>query len=446
MSDLGSNPDLFGTQAVKAQAYTDGKLYGRKKYYTAQPDSGNAAFGGTVKFKFQQQNRAGSFKHIVRDAFIRIKLSAPTYTGGTSSYTRWVNAIGLNLFQNIQIWSNGSLIVQNLNPNAILEWMQYYSQFDDWNEIAGDIGYGASTTVRAGIMTVCFPLDFLCGYVDNFLTDLIQDQSFEFWFTFNTLANSVETDGTGGVLSATISQCYILYNLLEGNRAAVDVQLYAYEKGFKDIVNPNVPTQMASEQPGLILPDVNFLDNGAPGILIPSGTTQYSFDFSPYTQYALMGVVAYFQTAADVALNIKNKNYQPWSQYQLTYNTENLDNWMGSSYHTYDEYWATIKRVSNLPNILTNLIGSSPETAASSLTNVLIIPYTTNTSDMGLFDNPFGRSAGYMSMYPFNKPFLNFKWDTATSTNMYLRVIPLAYRILKVTGEPGNARLGILYQ
>lgn len=446
MSDLSSNPDLFGTQEVKAKAYMEGKLYGRKKYYVAQPDSGSATFGSTVKFKFQQQNRAGAFKHILQDAFVRISLSAPTYTGGVSTYVRWVNAIAFNVFQNVQIWSNGSLIVQSLNPNALVEWLQYFSKHEDWNEIAADTGYGASTTVRAGAMTVCFPLDFLCSYVDNFLADIIQDQSFEWWFTFNTLANCVETDGTGGTLGGTITQCYIQYNLLEGNLAAVGTQLVLYEQGVQDVVNPNVPDQKFSVSPGFVLPDINVLDNGAPGILIPAGTTQYSFDFSPYTQYALIGVIAYFQLATDVAANIKNARYQPWDHYQLVYNTENLDNWSGSSYHSYAEYWATIRDISNIYSVLNNLIGTDPQVAAANLTNVLIIPYTSQHSALGDLDNPFTRASGHMSFYPFNKPFLNFRWNTPTAANMYLRVIPLAYRLLKVTGEPGNARLEILYQ
>lgn len=444
MSDLSTNPDLFGTTATKATEYAQGKLIGRKKYYVQYPDSGTPGFGNTIKFKFQQQNRAGSFNHLLQDLFLTFTVSAPTVTG-TSTYCRWCNALALNIFSSISIWSNGSLIVQNLNPNALLEYLMIYTKYVDWGYSAAYLGYKLSNVVRSGDMRLSVPLDIIAGYVDNFLCDLIQDNSFEIWYTFNPLSKVIETDGTG-TLGGSITSCYLDNVLLEGNKPAIGTQLTIFEEGFQNVVNPNVPTEFKSAKPGIALPDLNFLDNGAPGILIPSGTTSYAFDFSPFTQYALCGIIAYFQKVSDVNANIYNQNYQPWDQYQLTSNNENLDNWMGNQYHSYSEYWNTIDKIDNLDNVRANLIGDNPQSAASALTNVLYIPYSAGDAILVGVDNPFSRTTGYMSFYPFNKPYLNFKWNTATTSDMYLRVIPVAYRVLSITGEAGNARLGILYQ
>lgn len=207
-----SNKALFHNQQNVINKYVESKgknILDGKKVYRKINCVESKNYGNELRF---QVPRVGNMK--LKHAFLRVDLPAFTgFSGG--AYVRYVNAIGVRLFERFQLWSGGKMVLERY-PDEIIYNLLPNVFYEHWEKVARDIAWDTTAanrnTLGAAAQNLVIDLKYIFDIFQKaFPIFLLRDEqnAIELRFQVQSHQNKVvQTDHTT-IGTASISDVFL---------------------------------------------------------------------------------------------------------------------------------------------------------------------------------------------------------------------------------------------
>jgi len=425
------NSDMYGgSDFVKANYLQRGVIVGNTITHNIPPFSGNPNYGSKVIFQYQQGSVSAPFASVVKDSLIKISLPAITAVTGTSAYCK---GVGLSLFSNVSIRSDGKYITNNLDCSTLWPFLTYVCQYTEFSRIAADLHMFTSDAERAGPIEVYLPLDLIFAWADSTILDFVGATTLAIEIILPPVTSIITTTGSYTYAQPTDIQWIVDR---EYNRPYVSMLAEQYMKGFQ-VEDPNNFTQISYPK-GISMPDFHFL----PVITKAVGASDTSafLDLSQISNNRIVALFFYLQSNTALATSNYN-NYSPISTARMYYSSYPLDGSDDLSFKTYPWFHKQIDAIDNLPNVLQYLIGNN--SSGSTNANMVVIDYSdANLSNAGQTRSAINKFVGYTNFKDLLNPRFEMTMATLGGTGGILTCVPIAYRSLAMLGNtPGSCTI-----